>query len=165
MHSIPGKALTAGISSGISHLSEGSGSHSQCSQTRVLRKNNFPKKSGREKPHPDAISDWIYPEFQEREEFFWIWKKRAQHRSSFLLPAQDTAPLLQKHGSWFVHPADPTIFQPTTSSHNPTWLLLSNQIFLDKIWDFLTKAPLDIPKLGKIPKCLVIILMVKVIPG
>lgn len=82
---------------------------------------------------------------------------RAQHRSNSLLLAQDMAPLLEKHGSEFAHPADPTIFQPTTSFHNPTWPFLSNQVFLDKSWEFLTTAPLDIPKLGKIPKYLNII--------
>lgn len=155
MHSIPGKALTAGMSSGISHLSEGVGI--QCSQTGALWDNNFPKKAGMEKAHLDAVFNWIYPEFQEWWEWFWTWNKRAEHRSNFFLPAQDMAPLLEKHGSWFVSTADSTIFQPTTCFHNPTWPFLSNQVFLDKIWEFLTAAPLDIPKLWKIPKYLNII--------
>lgn len=43
IHSIPGKALTAGISSGISHLSESSGIHRQHSQTGALWDNSPPK--------------------------------------------------------------------------------------------------------------------------
>lgn len=112
MHSIPGKALAAGISSGISR-SEGSGIHTQRSKPGAFWDNNFPKKKkkpGREKTHLDAVPDWIYPEFQKWGEFFWTQNKKAQHKSC-----------QEKRGSWFVFPGDPTKFQPTTSFHNPNW--------------------------------------------
>lgn len=158
MHSIPGKALSAGTSSGISHPSEGSANTPK------------PEHGGKTRKLGGRNPIWMlflmgFIQNSRSGGFFWAWNERAQHRSSSLLPAQDTAPLLEKHGSWFVCPADPTIFQPTTFSHNPTWHFLSNQIFLDKISEFLTKAPLDIPKLGKIPKYLNSILILKVIPG
>lgn len=92
--------------SGISHPSEGSGI--KHSQTGAFWDNNFPKNPRGRNP------TWMLflIGFIQNSRLFWPWNKRA-------IPCCQPRTLLEKQGSWFVRPADPTIFQPTTSFHNP----------------------------------------------
>lgn len=99
------------------------------------------KKPGREKIHLDAVPDWIYPEFQKWGNFFGLGirglstkaarKNVDRGLSSQVIPQNYNRQLL---------------------STTPTGIFLSNQVFLEKNWELLTTAPLDIPKLGKIPQ-------------
>lgn len=143
MHSIPGKALAAGISSGISR-SEGSGIHTQRSKPGAFWDNNFPKKKknlGGRKPTWMLFLIGFIQNSRNGGNFFGLGirglstkaaRKNVDHGlSSQLIPQNYNRQLL---------------------STTPTGIFLSNQVFLEKNWELLTTAPLDIPELGKIPQ-------------